>query len=116
MPRLLRIFSPGRLILALTVIIAGYFLVSAADSLVASHRLAQEEQQLEQRIEALRSQERRLEQIRDYLRTDQYVEYIARRVFGLVRPGETLVIVEAQAPESTEEPAGLLWWEQIFGP
>ena len=116
MRRLVRIFSPGRLILVLTVIIAGYFLVSATDSFVASHRLAREEEQLSQRIAELQSQERRLEQIRDYLRTDQYVEYIARRVFGLVKPGETLVIVEAQEPESSPEPAGLLWWEQIFGP
>ena len=116
MRRLFRLLSSGKLILALTVIVAAYFIVSATDSYVASHRLAREEERLEQRLEELRTQEARLEQIRDYLRTDDYVEYIARRVFGLVKPGETLVVVESPPPESDDASTGRPWWEQIFGP
>ena len=49
-------------------------------------------------------------QIRDALRSDDYVEYIARKVFGLVRPGEALVIVDAPPPPLDEQAdAGMSW-------
>lgn len=51
--RLLRIFSTGRLLLVLTLIVAGYFFVSAADSFVASSRISEDEAQLRQQIAAL---------------------------------------------------------------
>ena len=31
--------------------------------------------------------------VRDYLKSDEHIEDIARRILGLVRPGETLVVV-----------------------
>lgn len=115
--RLLRVFSTGRLLLVLTLIVAGYFFVSAADSFIASSRISEEEAQLRQQIAALESRQERLLQIRDYLRMDEYVEFMAQRVFGLARPGETLVIVDAPAAEAAaDEGRGLTWWEQLFGP
>ena len=117
MRRLLRFFSTGRLLLVLTLIMAGFFFVSAADSFIASSRVSADAAELRQQIAALESRQERLLRIRDYLRTDAYVEFMARRVFGLVRPGETLVIVDSPTAEASEEAApGLTWWEQLFGP
>ena len=113
---LLRLLSPGRLVLLVALIVAGYFLVSAGDSFVASSRLAADEERLRREIGELSAQEERLQQIRDYLLSDQYVEYIARRVFGLVKPGETLVIVQGSEPEGPEDrPPARTWWEELFG-
>jgi len=58
--------------------------------------------------------------VRDYLRTDEYVEFMARRVFGLVKPGEVLVIVDAPKAQSTSSspqdfPLGATWWQRLFG-
>ena len=58
-----------------------------------------------------------LEQIREYLRSDEYVEFMARRVFGLVKPGETLVIVKAPpaVDEGVPDAVGRPWWQDLFG-
>ena len=60
----------------------------------------------------------------DFSSADEYVEYVARSTLGLVRPGETLVIVSSNAPApltaatptpgaaapATPEP----WWKVLF--
>jgi cell division protein FtsB len=73
-------------------------------------------------IAELRRQHEELVALREYLRSDEYVEGIARRVLGLVKPGETLTIVsgpeqpgaggEAEEGGRPSQP----WWEALFGP
>src|SRR4051794_23774750 len=92
---LLRFLSPGRFLLAATLIVAGYLIYSAGGSVLHSYQLQGDEAELRGEIESLRVQQDQLQQVRDYLRTDEYVEFMARRVFGLVKPGEVLVIVDA---------------------
>ena len=82
--------------LALSILIAGYLLFTAGGNLLESHRLAANEDQLRVQVDALHVQETQLEQVRDYLRSDAYIEFMARRVFGFVKPGESLVIVQAR--------------------
>jgi cell division protein FtsB len=102
-----------------TLVVAGYLLVSAGGGVVHSYRLASDEARLRQEVEALERQKDQLLQIRDYLRTDEYIEFMARRVFGLVKPGETLVVVNAPASEGAAKAApdqtGLTWWQRLFG-
>ena len=116
----LRLLSPGRILLVFTLVVAGYLLVSAGGGVVHSYRLASDEAALRGEVQELESQKDQLLQIRDYLRTDEYIEFMARRVFGLVKPGETLVIVNAPksptaATNPGEEPAELTWWQRLFG-
>jgi hypothetical protein len=40
---------------------------------------------------------------------------MARRVFGLVKPGEKLVVVDAPAPPAEPESDDLTWWQRLFG-
>jgi cell division protein FtsB len=114
--RLSSLVSPGRIILVLVLIGAGYLAFSAGSNLLHSYRLAGDESRLREEVEALETQEEQLRQIRDYLRRDEYVEFMARRVLGLVKPGETLVIVDAPpGPEAQEEDTpGLAWWQRLF--
>src|SRR5688572_5333373 len=96
---LLALLAPGRLLLVAALVVVGYLCFSAGTNLLHSYRLASDEARLRENIERLRRQQDQLIQIRDYLRTDEYVEFMARRVFGLVKPGETLVIVDSPAAE-----------------
>ena len=99
-----------------TLVATGYLLFSAGNSFLSSHRLSSDESRARHEVDELDQQLDQLEQIRDYLRTDEYVEYMARRVFGLVKPGESLVVVEAPQPEvNREEAPGTTWWERLFG-
>ncbi len=113
----LNLFSPGRIILAISLMVAAYLLFSAGGNLIESFRLADDEDRLRAQVEQLHFQEKQLEQIRDYLRSDEYIEFMARRVFGLVKPGESLVVVQAPpADDARAEPgAGRPWWERLFG-
>ena len=112
--RFIRFFSPGRILLLATLIVSGYMLMSAGNTFLHSYRLVNDENRLQEEVDALKAQREQLTQIRDYLRTDEYVEFMARRVFGLVKPGEKLVIVDAPAPEPAPERADLTWWQRLF--
>lgn len=113
---LLRLFSPGRIILVATIVVAIYLTFSAGTNLLHSYELAGNESRLREEVEVLRQQEDQLQQIRDYLRTDEYVEFMARRVLGLVKPGEVLVIVDAPEPERAKnsDASTLNWWQRLF--
>ena len=119
-PRLPRLFLT-RAALLLAALVVGYLVFTAVGDLPLSQRLNRDEQRLQQRIVELRRQQRQLEAIRGYLLTDEYAEGVARRVLGLVRPGETLVIVSSSAPTPTPEGNRMEdesrpWWENLYGP
>ena len=112
--------TPTRLVALLAVLAVGYFLFRAAGDAVLSHRLNRDEQRVQQQIDGLKQQQAQLQAIRDYLKTDEYIERVARRVLGLVRPGESLVIVSssiAPTPGPTAQPdaAPAAWWERLYG-
>jgi cell division protein FtsB len=114
----LSLFSPGRILLALSLIVIAYLLFTAGGSIIDYYRLTDNESNLRQQVAQLHAQEQQLEQIRDYLRSDDYVEFMARRVFGLVKPGETLVIVKAPpipTPEAGPNDPAKPWWQELFG-
>ena len=115
MRRVLAIFSPGRLLLVAALVVTAYLCFSAGSNVLHSYRLANDESKLQHEVDELEGQREQLLQIRDYLRTDEYVEFQARRVFGLVKPGETLVVVQAPQAPASEEPLGLKWWQRLFG-
>lgn len=104
----------------------GYLSFTAASTLVRSHRLSADEGRLEREIAQLQTDNQRLDAIEEYLRSDEYIEAIARRLLGLVRPGETLVVVSSDTadiatPEATparQDRSGRQprWWERLFGP
>jgi cell division protein FtsB len=114
--RVLRIFSPGRILLVAILVAAGYLIFSAGNNLVDSYRVVSEEKRLDAEVASLQTELDELEQVHEYLRSDQYVEFMARRVFGLVKPGEKLVVVDApQPPPPTDaELKDLSWWQRLF--
>ena len=117
-------FSAYVAVLALLAVglVVGYLIFRAGGSGLQSYRLSGQEQQVRREIAELRRQHEELVALREYLRSDEYVEGIARRVLGLVKPGETLTIVsgpeetgvggEAEESDRPSQP----WWEALFGP
>lgn len=117
LPRL----SLARVVILGAVLVVGYLLFTAAGEVLLSRRLSQEEQRLRQELTKLQRQQVELEAIREYLQTDEYIEGVARRVLGLVRPGETLVIVSSTVPptptpDGFAQEEGRRWWEALYEP
>lgn len=109
--------SPGRILLAAIVVVVCYFTFSAGNTFLNSMHLSSREKTVEQEVHALQEQVVQLERVRDYVATDEYVEFMARRLFGLVKPGETLVVVDAppgQSAAGDESLEHLTWWQRLF--
>lgn len=101
-------------------IIAAVFLgLSIARNAVRNYQLHEDERALHAEVRQLDADHEQLSAVRDYLESDEYIEDVARRVLGLVRPGETLVIVAGAqdtaiaAPEPTRA-ASAAWWRDLF--
>jgi cell division protein FtsB len=92
---------------------------STGRNVLHNYQLRQDEQALRNDLRQLEREQNVLTSIRDYLESDQYVEDIARRVLGLVFPGETLVIVAGTEAQPAQQPApdrtpGADWWRSLF--
>ncbi len=110
--------STGRLVLGVSAIIVGYFLVTGATAALRSSHLGEREDRLKAEITEIEQRYERLEALREYLSSDEYIEAVAREQLGLVREGETGIAVISAAPsptpgaESPEESE--LWWETLI--
>jgi len=110
------------LIALAAALVVGYLVFRTGGTGLLSYRLAGQEQQVQREIAELQRQHEELVALREYLRSDEYIESMARRVLGLVKPGETLAVVsgpdEAGPEAPTEEVGGLdqPWWKALFGP
>jgi cell division protein FtsB len=112
-------------IIGTALIAAAYLAFTTGSYVVHYYQLRGEERALKREIADLNTEHRQLTAVRDYLESDEYVEDVARRTLGLVRPGETLVIVSGMDPPPTptpEVPAATVmpgdedWWKSLFVP
>ncbi len=112
-------FTP--IIVGAALLAAAYFGYSTYYYVAHNYQLADEEASIGRDIAELDQRHTQLTAVRDYLRSDEYVEYVARNTLGLVRPGETLVIVSSSAPPvpTTTPSIGAVqdtgpWWQDLF--
>ena len=107
------------IVVALAVVAIGYLAFSTARYVVHNYQLRGEEQQLQRDVDQLERDHEDLTAVRDYLESDEYIEYVARRTLGLVRPGETLVVVSGSEPVAAaplHRTPGAPWWKDLFEP
>ena len=106
-----------------TAVVVVYLLFTAASDAIQSYQLGEDEDRLREEVQGLEDQYQRLSDLRDYLNSDEYIEWVARRELGLVGPGETGIIV-LPAPTSvpsdgvTQEERGAQqddWREDVIG-
>lgn len=104
--------------LGVTALVVVYFLITGGFNAVRSHQLAQEESRLQNEIAGLQRRYERLGALREYLNSDEYLEYVAREQLGLVREGETGIVVistvPAPVPAADQSGGGELWWDTLI--
>jgi cell division protein FtsB len=103
------------MVFAIALLLIGLFLYAMVQTAAQSYRLRDTERALFVEVQTLRDQRAELEGLLTYLNSDEYVEAFARQQFGLVRPGEILVEVDAPPPPRTNQQPGQRWWEALFG-
>lgn len=117
-----RLFKISRtqVVLGITAVIVGYFLVTGATTALQSRSLAERENRLQAEIGDLQERYERLRALHEYLDSDEYIEAVAREQLGLVKKGETSIVVipgaaaEESDDASGEEDDGELWWETLI--
>lgn len=101
----------------MTAIIVGYFLVTGATTALRSNHLSEREDRLRAEIADLEVRFERLQALREYLDSDEYIEAVAREQLGLVRKGESSIVViptvPTPAPDPEEPGEAELWWETL---
>jgi cell division protein FtsB len=107
-------FGPTHIVMVVVALLLVLFVYSALQTATHTYRLRELERSLESDVFALREQRAELQGLSEYLRSDEYIEGVARTQFGLVRPGEVAVIVNSPlGPEPVIEP-GQRWWQTLF--
>jgi cell division protein FtsB len=109
------------IIVCAAVLALTYLGFSATQYVIHNYELRQNEASIRRDIQRLDRDHERLVAVRDYLNSDEYIQDVARRVLGLVRPGETLVVVSSTAPSPTVQPPASItqtpvaeWWKALF--
>jgi cell division protein FtsB len=105
------------LIVAGALLIVGFLAFSTGRNVVRHYQLREEERDLRLELQQLDRDADDLEAVRDYLESDEYIEDVARRTLGLVRPGETLVIVAGSETVASPTPSARIgepWWRELF--
>ncbi|GMU40272.1 MAG: hypothetical protein AMXMBFR23_11380 [Chloroflexota bacterium] len=108
-------FGPAHMVLVVALLLIGLFLYAMVQTAAQSYRLRATERDLFLEVQSLREQRAELEGLLAYLNSDEYVEAFARQQFGLVKPGETLVEVDAPPGATQGVQPGQRWWEALFG-
>ena len=108
-------FGPAHIVVAVAAVLLALFAYSAMQTAAQTYRLRDSQRALVQELSELRRQRAELEGLREYLASDEYIEAVARERFGLIRPGELAVTVEAPAQDAAGETASQRWWEALFG-
>ena len=109
--------STTRVIAIGTAVIAVYFLVTGAVNAIRAHQLRQQEDRLQKDIEDLQTRYDRLQALKDYLNSEEYVESVAREELGLVKRGEEGIVVISSVPAPTPAPGEAdrsLWWDVLI--
>lgn len=107
------------IVIAVALAAGGFVALNTARNVVRHYELQSEERRLRSELRQLDADHAQLESVRQYLQSDEYVEDVARRVLGLVRPGETLVVVTGPTPVAPPQPGNGFppdtpWWKDLF--
>lgn len=89
--------SLRRWVILVTAVVVVYFVFTAASNTLQAIQIGQDESRLRQDVADLQKRYDQLTALREYLKSDEYIEWVARRELGLVRPGELGIIVISAA-------------------
>ncbi len=107
-------------VLCVAVLAIAYLTYTTTGYFIHNYQLHQEQARIRRDIAQADQDHAKLVGVRDYLKSDEYIEDVARRVLGLVRPGETLVVVSGAGGSPTRQGGlaqrtpGAAWWKGLF--
>ena len=107
--------SPRRWVVLATAVVVVYFVFTAASNTLQAIQVGQDETRVRQEVDGLAGQYNRLTALRDYWKSDEYIESVARRELGLVRPGEMGIVVTSAATPTPPAKAPEPVWEALSG-
>jgi cell division protein FtsB len=97
-------------VLLATAVVVVYFIFTAASNTLQAIQIGQDESGLRQEVDGLAERYDQLTALREYWKSDDYIEWVARRELGLVRPGELgIIVISAATPTPPAEPPQPLW-------
>ena len=105
--------SRSRLLFAACLLVAGYFVFTAATGVIQNHRLSDQRHKEAAAIQDLTQKKAYLEAVRNYVASDAYVEQEARRQLGYTRSDEVPFVVISPALKEDSQPTGE-WWQRLF--
>ena len=117
MSKHLTTFSSTKLIILISAAVIVYFLVVAGLGAVRSYQLHQREGSLRSELQELHGRYDRLQALKDYLNSDEFIESASREQLGLVREGETGFVAISSQPAPTPGPGDShpeLWWDILI--
>ena len=109
--------SRTRIVLAVASLIVIYFLIGGVIRAVQSHQLNQREDAVRSEIQTMHARYERLQALKEYLNSDEYIEAVAREQLGLVREGETGFVAISTVPTPAPVPGEAqpeLWWDILL--
>jgi cell division protein FtsB len=87
-----------------------YFIFTTASNTLQAIQIGQDESNLRQEVDGLAQRFDQLTALRDYWKSDEYIEWVARSELGLVRPGELgIVVISAVTPTPPAKPPQPVW-------
>ena len=106
---------PRRVLIIAAGFVVAYFGVAIVGNAINRYELERHAATLRAEIAALEAQQQRLEALRAYMQTAEFIERVARDE-GRGMPGDTAVLVTAPTPPPTSALApSEPWWERYFG-
>jgi cell division protein FtsB len=112
----------------LTFLVAVYLIFLLGRAVYQNYLVRERIANIEESIEALKAQNKRLENLIAYYQTETFRELEARSKLGLKKPGETVVALPENSDEEApsgpspvrtqgefEKPNYIKWWEYLFG-
>lgn len=103
----------SRLIFVAGLLVAAYFIYTAASGALQAHSLSEDRARAEQNLAQLEAKKACLDAVKAYVASDAYVEQEARRRLGYTRDGEVPFVVISPSPEPQAELEGD-WWQRLF--
>jgi len=102
--------SPRRWVILATAVMVVYFIFTTASNTLQAIQIGQDESNLRQEVDGLAHRFDQLTALRDYWKSDEYIEWVARSELGLVRPGELgIVVISAVTPTPPAKPPQPVW-------
>ena len=113
---MLALLTHRRVAFLLCACLALYFGVGVVGNGIQGYNLNQEQRQLQRDIASYQEQHLLIQGLVEYMRSSDYVEYIARRDLGMVMPGEPhIVVISPEADRTAADTTATRWWQTLLG-